>query len=288
MFGSGPYISKNYEHYKSINDLNNYIKVSRATIKMYLDTNVPYKNYLFYSDLINNFEECYEFIKQSTIELTLNHNIAKKVWTYLIMPDEDININVFNSREKVAKFLNVSTKSIRDHIDKSIIGGINGYYLFSKELNKIETQNLIELSLQKRPYDYTIWSYEADTLELITEPFDSLQKAAEYFNVDYRAILRYLDTEIATKRNGQLVSNKLSEETKKYLLENMKTQPLEKIELWVYKNLDDKLILINNDQPTFVSKNQAFKKLGITTKTISKYIDTHKYYNNMLFYSKKN
>ena len=156
IFVTGPYISKIYEYFKSINDLNKYIKVSRATIKMYLNTNVPYKNYLFYSNPIKNFEECYKIIKQSTKELTLNHNIAKKVWTYFILSAGDINKIVFDSREKVAKFLNVNTKSIRDHIDKSIIGGINGYYLFSKELNEIETQNFIKLSLQKRKYEYTV------------------------------------------------------------------------------------------------------------------------------------
>lgn len=145
------------------------------------------------------------------------------------------------------------------------------------------------MSLQKRKYDYTVGAYKADSLELITEPFNSLQKAAEYFNVDYRTILRNLDTEIATKRKGQLVvffSHKLNEEIKKHLLENIKIQPLKKFELWVYKNLDGKLILINNNQPTFVSKNQASKELGISNKTISKYMDTHKYYNNLLFYSK--
>lgn len=290
IFGTGPYISKIYEYFKSINDLNKYIKVSRATIKMYLNTNVPYKNYLFYSNPIKNFEECYKIIKQSTKELTLNHNIAKKVWTYFILSAGDINKIVFDSREKVAKFLNVNTKSIRDHIDKSIIGGINGYYLFSKELNEIETQNFIKLSLQKRKYEYTVWAYKAESLELVTEPFNSLQKAAEYFNVDYRTILSNLDTKVATKRKGELViffSNKLNEDIKKHLLENIKIRPLRIFELWVYKNLDGKLILINNNQPTFVSKNQASKELGISNKTISKYLDTHKYYNNLLFYSKK-
>lgn len=123
--------------------------MSRATIKMYLNTNVPYKNCLFYSKPIKNFEECYKIIKQSTKELTLNHNFAKKVWTYFIMPAGDINKNVFDSREKVAKFLNVNTKSIRDHIDKSIIGGIIGYYLFSKELNEIETKILLNCLYKK-------------------------------------------------------------------------------------------------------------------------------------------
>lgn len=32
-----------------------------------------------------------------------------------------------------------------------------------------------------------------------------MQKTAEYFNVDYRSILRHLDTKLATRKDGQLV-----------------------------------------------------------------------------------
>jgi hypothetical protein len=42
-----------------------------------------------------------------------------------------------------------------------------------------------------------------------------MQKTADYFNIDYRTVLRHLDTKLATKQNGQLLyffSSKLPEE----------------------------------------------------------------------------
>ena len=35
--------------------------------------------------------------------------------------------------------------------------------------------------------------------------FSSIQKAADYFNVDYRSILNHLDTNLATIKGGKLV-----------------------------------------------------------------------------------
>ena len=46
----------------------------------------------------------------------------------------------------------------------------------------------------------TVWAYNAITLELITNSLISLQKAAEYFNVEYRSVLNHLDSELATKK----------------------------------------------------------------------------------------
>ena len=61
----------------------------------------------------------------------------------------------------------------------------------------------------------------------------------------------------------------------------------ETLRLWVYKKKDDKLILININEPTFLSKEAASKKLQISPKTIRKYLDTNKPYKNLFFYSKK-
>lgn len=48
-----------------------------------------------------------------------------------------------------------------------------------------------------------------------------MQKTAQYFKVDYRTILRDLDTKLATIKDGKLVlffSNKLTEEENKYII----------------------------------------------------------------------
>jgi hypothetical protein len=52
-----------------------------------------------------------------------------------------------------------------------------------------------------------------------------MKKAADYFNVDYRSLLKHLDTKIATMKGGKLVllfSNELTELEKESLLNKVK------------------------------------------------------------------
>jgi hypothetical protein len=52
-----------------------------------------------------------------------------------------------------------------------------------------------------------------------------MKKAADYFNVDYRSLLKHLDTKIATKKGGKsvlLFSNELTELAKESLLNKIK------------------------------------------------------------------
>lgn len=44
----------------------------------------------------------------------------------------------------------------------------------------------------------------------------------------------------------------------------------------VYKSVNSKLILLNNNKPTYSSKLEACKELKMSAKTINKYLDTHK------------
>lgn len=46
------------------------------------------------------------------------------------------------------------------------------------------------------------------------------------------------------------------------------------VSLRIFKKVNDKLILLNNNKPYYVSKLEASKVLKISTKTISKYLDT--------------
>ncbi len=82
-----------------------------------------------------------------------------------------------------------------------------------------------------------------------------MQKAADHFNIDYRSILRHLDTNKATIKIDKLVlffSKKLTlEDIKNIKVKNIKN---ETVKLWIYKKINNKLVLINNNQPTFNSK----------------------------------
>ena len=60
-----------------------------------------------------------------------------------------------------------------------------------------------------------------------------------------------------------------------------------KKKIWVYKEINSKFNLINNNQATFKSKYIASKELKMGQKTISKYLDTNKSYKDLFFYSHK-
>lgn len=54
-------------------------KIARGTISLYMDTNIPFKGKLYYSNTILNLKEIFYLVKNISNELKLNSNIAKKV-----------------------------------------------------------------------------------------------------------------------------------------------------------------------------------------------------------------
>ena len=135
--------------------------------------------------------------------------------------------------------------------------------MFSKELNKFDKAGgikLIEVSSLRKTNNCEIWVYDAKNLQSIYGVFNSMQKAADHFNIDYRSILNHLDTNKATLKNDKLVLFY----SKKLTLEDIKSIKVEKfknetIKLWMYKQINNKLVLINNNQHTFNSKYLAAK-----------------------------
>ncbi len=196
--------------------------------------------------------------------------------------------SIFDSKGAAAKALNVDHSSINNHLDKWIKGGIKGNYLFSSSLDQIELDKLKDIYSIRKYNNLKVWFYDAKSLELISDVFSSMKKLAEYFNVDYRSLLKHLDTNIASLKGGKLVllfSNELTEFKKKSLKEIIKQVTNETTPVWVYKNINNELILIDSRKPTFSSKHLATKNLKISTKTISKYLDSGKCYKRLYLYS---
>lgn len=113
-----------------------------------------------------------------------------------------------------------------------------------------------------------------------------MQKAADFLNVDYRSISNNLDTKLATLKGGKLVllfSNELTQQES--LLNNFQKATNETVAVWVYKSVDSQLILLDDNKPTYSSKFEASKELKISFKTITKYLDSHKEYEGLYFYS---
>ena len=274
----------------SINELSKNLSISRETISVYLNTYVPYKNFVFLTNEIESFDLVEKLINDTMHGLNLNHNLPKKIWMYFIESVGTIVKTELDSKSAAANLLNVQYLVITNHLDKWIKGGINGYYLFTNELSNKELEKLIEFSLLRKTRNCTVWAYNAITLELVTNSFSSIQKAAEYFNVDYRSVLNHLDTQLATKKGDSLVyffSNELTDLKKKEFINKLEIAKNEASSIWVYKKMDDKFIFINSNEPSFSSKHLAAKELKISTKTISKFLNIHKDYKGLYFYSIK-
>jgi hypothetical protein len=74
---------------------------------------------------------------------------------------------------------------------------------------------------------------------------------------------------------------------RKELLNKFKLAKNETTDIWVYKKLDDRFILMNSNETGFSSKHLAAKKLKLSHKTISKFLNTHRDYKGLYFYSIK-
>lgn len=108
-----------------------------------------------------------------------------------------------------------------------------------------------------------------------------MQKTTDFFNVDYRTIQRHLNTNLVTRQNGLLLLlffKELSKNDKKELFNNIKKAKNAIISVWVYKKIDDELILIDNNKLTYISKLKASKVLDISIKTIFKVLNSNMLY----------
>ena len=118
-----------------------------------------------------------------------------------------------------------------------------------------------------------------------------MKKAADYFKIEYHTIFRHLDSKTASKQNGQLVyffTKELSSELYNELLNSLIRANNSTSEVWVYKKYGNKLILINENKPTFASMIKASKELGISNKKkITQILHTHVCYKELVFYNEK-
>lgn len=287
------HVEKTFIKYDSINKASKGTGPSRDSIQRYLNTNVPIKGFLFYTSPIVDFDAAFNLAKSSFGELKIDSNISKKVWVYVIKNDKVILVNnqPFPSREQTAKYLNTIGNTIRYYIDSWKSQGLNGYYLFSNPLDSTQLNSLLELSKEKPLVSkILVWVYNAKTLELINNaPFTSMQKCAEFFKVNYRTIANNLDTKLATLKNEMLVyffSSGMSFELKNELMGTMNKVSNVTTKVWVYKKVDGKYILMDDNQP-FSSKLQASKTLNMSHRTIAKFIDSHNSYKEFFFFSER-
>ena len=71
-------VSTNYPIFSSINELSKKLGIARETISLYLNTYVPYKDFLFLTNKIESFDLVDKLIKDAMHGLNLNNNLPKK------------------------------------------------------------------------------------------------------------------------------------------------------------------------------------------------------------------
>lgn len=64
--------------FSNINELSKNLSISRETISVYLNTYVPYKNFVFLTNEIESFDLVEKWINDGIHGLNLNQNLAKK------------------------------------------------------------------------------------------------------------------------------------------------------------------------------------------------------------------
>jgi group I intron endonuclease len=185
-------ISKIFVKYKSITEASEKEKVARGTLGIFWDTNVPFRNKLYLSKPIKDFESTFNLVKDASKDLNLNSNIAIKVWAYNAKTLELIKGSPFPSKHQASVSIGINREVISYFIDTWKAEGVKGTYLFSRQLSDEEIEKLIKssesLQLGKK---VEVWAYNAKTLDLINDsPFSSLLHAADYFKVNYRTIRR--------------------------------------------------------------------------------------------------
>ena len=84
-----------------------------------MDTNVPSKGLLFYSEPLVDFESSFQLVYESLDNFNISSNKSKKVWVYTILNNEVelVNNEPFDSRGLAAKFLNTSHNVVRYFMD---------------------------------------------------------------------------------------------------------------------------------------------------------------------------
>lgn len=98
----------------------------------------PTKIFFFFTNEVECFDLAGKLISDNMQGLSLNHNIAKKIWMYFIESKDTLVKTELESKSTAAKLLDVQHLVITNHLNKLIKGGINGHYVFNHELSDLE------------------------------------------------------------------------------------------------------------------------------------------------------
>lgn len=141
-------INKNYAKYTSISKANAILEGSpaRGTLAKFIDTNVSFRDKLYYTRPIEDFESRFNLVKNISSDLKVNSNKSQEVWAYNGKTLEAVKGSPFPSKHQAASSIGISRDVINYFIDTGKAEGIQGTYLFSRKLEDTEIKKLLESS----------------------------------------------------------------------------------------------------------------------------------------------
>ena len=285
------YIDENYIKYDSITKASCNEKLATNTLSMFIDTNVEFRNKLYYSNVITNLDLVFSIVKALSSKLNIDSNKAKQVWAYDSKNVYPLKGSPYPSKTQASDYIGISRNVISYFIDSWKAEGIKGTYLFSRPLIELEINKLKGLSERvKFGNKQVVFAYDAKTLELINNsPFPSIQSAAECFKVNSRTISRHLNTKLATRQNKKNIyffSQKISSDFSLELIKNPAKARYIRQEFWIYKVGKNNILTLIPNQP-FKTKREALKVLGVQVSIFNKYLDSKIIYKDLFIFSYK-
>jgi NADH dehydrogenase/NUMOD1 domain/GIY-YIG catalytic domain len=264
--------------YNSSNEASRSLAYPISGIGRYKNTSIPYRGKLFFNYPITDFNQVFKESQKLTPKGLLNRVVSTPVWAYDAATLELLSGSPFASKFKASKALGIPKATLNLVIDKGRTAGSKAIYVYSRPLNTEEIQALIaKVGDVQLGIKIPVYAYEANTLELVNNaPFDSLSDAANYFGVDYRTIVRHLNTNKATRRGGILVyffKKKLDRNLNKQLIDTgrrIADSRSYNTKVWVYNAYNLELI---NHRP-FDSILSAANHTGIAKSTLYRNLDS--------------
>lgn len=140
------HIDINHIKYDSITKASHLEKVAGGTLAIFLNTNVPFRNKLYYSKPILDLDLTFSLVKTSSNGLNLDSNIAKEVWVYDAKTLDSVKGSPFPSKSQASASIGVSRNVISYFLDTWKAEGVKGTYIFSRPLLEPEITKLQLLS----------------------------------------------------------------------------------------------------------------------------------------------
>jgi len=184
------------------------MNINNTVIKLYLNTNMVFtrylgkkidKQWLFFSEPITDFEFTLAEVLKNIKQYPSRNNQSRNIWVYFLNHDlKTVTSKFFPSHLQARNYLNihhVTLERLLNSYNPKVDENNLTFYLFDKELNSNEAQDLFLLPVKAKSSMIQIWVYDTNNgFSLVNgNPFSSITATSQFFNVYPSTIYNYLD-----------------------------------------------------------------------------------------------